>query len=146
MKRLSRVVLAAVCFAFVSVASMAQDELTDQDYKDYAVILLAQKAITDKISPMVNDLIARQEGMTGQRFQELRSKQGEPAKDWEKQFLNLVNKEIKEKQQAATSVVTTLAKHSLGASKYNAVKKAYAQGGDAKAKVDAFMADLVEKP
>ena len=81
MKRLSRVALAAVCFAFVSVASMAQDELTDQDYKDYAVILLAQKAITDKISPMVNDLIARQEGMTGQRFQELRSKQGEPAKD-----------------------------------------------------------------
>ncbi len=142
MKRLSKVVLAAVCFAFVSVAAQAQDEITDQDYKDYAVVMLAQKAITDKISPMVNDLIAKQEGMTGQRFQELRGKKGEPAQEWENQFMTLVNKQIKEKQDAAKDVVGTLAKHSLGASKYNAVKKAYASGGDAKAKIDAFMADL----
>ena len=144
MKRLSKVLLAAFCFALVSVSAQAQDEITDQDLKDYAVIMLAQKAITDKISPMVNDLIAKQEGMTGQRFQELRGKTGEPAKDWEKQFLNLVNKQIKEKQTTAGEVVSTLAKHSLGASKYNAVKKAYAAGGDAKAKIDAFMADLAQ--
>lgn len=144
MKRLSKVLLAVFCFALVSVSAQAQDEITDQDLKDYAIIMLAQKAITDKISPMVNDLIAKQEGMTGQRFQELRGKTGEPAKDWEKQFLTLVNKEIKEKQTAAGDVVGTLAKHSLGAAKYNAVKKAYAAGGDTKAKIDAFMAELAQ--
>lgn len=144
MKRLSKVVLAAVFFAFVSVAAQAQDELTDQDYKDYAIILMAQKSITDKISPMVNDLIEKQEGMTGQRFQELQKKAGEPAADWEKQFMTLVNKQINAKKKAAGTVVSTLAKHSLGASKYNAVKKAYAGGGDAKAKIDGFLAELAQ--
>ena len=144
MKRLSKVLLAAICFALVSVSAQAQDDITDQDLKDYAVIMLAQKAITDKISPMVNELIEKQEGMTGQRFQELRGKTGEPAKDWEKQFMSVVNKQIKAKQDAAGDVVGTLAKHSLGAAKYNAVKKAYAAGGDAKAKIDAFMAELVQ--
>lgn len=124
---------------FGAVQVQAQD-LTDQDYKDYAVILMAQEAITEKISPMVNDLIEKQEGMTGKRFQELRSNSGDPAQDWEKQFLNLVNGEIKKKQDAAKTVLNTLAKYSLGAAKYNAVKKAYAQGGTAKAKVDAFKA------
>lgn len=145
MKRLSQVVLAAVCFALVSVSAQAQEELTDQDYKDYAVILLAQKSITDKISPMVNELIEKQEGMTGQRFQELSDKSGEPAQAWETQFMTLVNKQIDAKKKAAGTVVTTLAKHSLGASKYNAVKKAYASGGDAKAKIDSFMAELVQE-
>lgn len=145
MRRLSKFVLAAVCFALVSVSAQAQEELTDQDYKDYAVILLAQKSITDKISPMVNELIEKQEGMTGQRFQELTDKTGEPAQSWETQFMTLVNKQIDDKKKAAGTVVTTLAKHSLGASKYNAVKKAYASGGDAKAKIDAFMAELVQE-
>lgn len=144
MKRLSNVLLAAFCFTLVSVSAQAQDEITDQDLKDYAIIMLAQKAITDKISPMVNDLIAKQEGMTGQRFQELRGKKGEPAQEWEKKFMTLVNSQIKEKQDAAGDVVSTLAKHSLGASKYNAVKKAYAAGGDAKTKIDGFMAELVQ--
>ena len=146
MRRLFNVALAAVCLTVVSVSAQAQDELTDQDYKDYAIILLAQKSITDKISPMVNDFIAKQEGMTGNRFQESQKKSGEPAADWEKQFMTLVNKQVDAKKKAAGTVVTTLAKHSLGAKKYNAVKKAYASGGDAKSKIDAFMAELVEKP
>lgn len=146
MKRLLNVALAAVCLTLVSVTAQAQDEITDQDYKDYAIILLAQKSITDKISPMVNELIEKQEGMTGQRFQELQSKSGEPAADWENQFMAIVNKQIDAKKKAASTVLTTLAKHSLGAKKYNAVKKAYASGGDAKSKVDSFMAELVEKP
>ena len=65
-------------------------------------------------------------------------------KQWEKQFLALVNKQIDAKKKAAGSVVGTLAKHSLGAKKYNAVKKAYAGGGDAKSKVDAFLAELAQ--
>lgn len=141
MRKLTKMLVIALFVAFGATQIQAQD-LTDQDYKDYAIILMAQEAITDKISPMVNDLIEKQEGMTGQRFQELRNKSGEPAQEWETQFMNLVNGQIKKKQDAAKTVLNTLAKHSLGVKKYNAVKKAYAQGGTAKAKVDAFKASV----
>lgn len=154
MKRLSKVVLAAICFAFVSVAAQAQDEITDQDYKDYAIILLAQKSITDKISPYVNDIIEKQEGIDGNRYAELDAvAKGDVNKlpagttDFEKQFYATIQKRVKDRTDAAGEVVSNLAKYSLGASKYKAVKAAYAKGGDAKSKIDSFMADLVtEKP
>ena len=57
MKKLSKVVMAFMLFGFVSINAVNAQDLTDQDYKDYAIILMAQKAITDKISPYVNDLI-----------------------------------------------------------------------------------------
>ncbi|HEY9117715.1 MAG TPA: hypothetical protein VIN11_07805 [Roseivirga sp.] len=155
MKRLSKVVLAAVCFAFVSVAAQAQDEITDQDYKDYAIILLAQKSITDKITPAVEEYIAKQEGIDNNRFAELEEiAKGDPAKlngsgatEFEITFYKTMqDRVVARKVKAAQTVVSQLATHGLGASKYNAIKKAYASGGDAKAKVDAFMAELVEKP
>ena len=82
--------------------------------------------------------------MTGQRFQELRSKKGEPAQEWETKFLKVVNEEIKKKQKAAQTVVSELAKHSLGTNKYKEVKNAYSSGGDAKMKVDSFMSELAK--
>ncbi|MDW3194626.1 MAG: hypothetical protein R8G66_19770 [Cytophagales bacterium] len=130
------------CLLMVSFANsaLAQDDITDADLKDYAIILMAQKSITDKISPMVNDLIAKQDGMTGKRFQELRKGEGEPAQEWETSFLNVVNGQIKKKQDAAKSVVSTLAKGSLGAKKYSAIKKALKADSAMKAKVDAMVA------
>ena len=69
------------------------------------------------------------------------------ASDLEKQFYGIVQKRVKDRTDAAGVVVNSLAKYSLGASAYNAVKKAYASGGDTKAKIDAMMAELVsEKP
>lgn len=154
MKRLSKIVLAAVCFAFMSVAAQAQD-LTDQDYKDYAIILLAQKSITDKITPTVEEYIAKQEGIDNNRFAELDEiAKGDPAKlsgsgatEFEITFYKTMqDRVVDKKKKAAQTVVSQLATHGLGAKKYNAIKKAYASGGDAKAKIDAFMAELVEKP
>jgi len=149
MKKLSKVVMAFLMLAFVSANAANAQDLTDQDYKDYAIILMAQKSITDKISPMVNDLIEKQEGIDGNRYVELdKAAKGKvenlpaDATDFEKQFYGIVQKEVAKRTKAASTVVGQLARYSLGAKKYNAVKKAYASGGDAKAKVDGYMSSV----
>lgn len=153
MKRLTKALLVCLMVALSSTAVKAQD-ISDQDMKDYAIILLAQKAITDKISPYVNDLIEMQDGIDGNRYAELDAaakgdinKLPADASDFEKQFYATIQKRVDDRKEAAGVVVNNLAKYSLGAKQYNAVKKAYSSGGDAKAKIDAMMAELVtEKP
>lgn len=147
MKTLSKALLACLMLTLVSFSAKAQEEITDQDLKDYAIVLLAQNSIMDKVSPMVNELITKQEGMTGNRFEELRGNKGEPAKDWEKSFLSLVDKQIKKKQDAAKEVTNLLAKNSLGSAKYVQIRNAVKSDKSMQAKIDAFMADLsTEKP
>jgi len=149
MKKLSQVVMAFLLFGFVSVNTMNAQDLTDEDYKDYAIILMAQNAITDKISPMVNELIEKQEGIDGNRYVELDgaakgdvSKLPADATDFEKQFYAVIQKQVDKKKKAAQTVVSQLATHTLGAKKYNAVKKAYKGGGEAKAKIDGYLSSL----
>lgn len=153
MKRLTKALLVCLMITLGSTAVKAQD-LTEQDMKDYAIILLAQKAITDKISPYVNDIIEKQDGIDGNRYAELDAaakgdvnKLPAGATDFEKQFYATIQKRVKDRTDAAGEVVNNLAKYTLGASKYRAVKSAYARGGDTKAKIDAMMAELLtEKP
>ena len=153
MRNLSKAVLAAVMLAFVSVNVAQAQDFTDEDMKDYAVILMAQKAITDKISPYVNGLIEKQDGIDGNRYAELdASAKGDVAKlpadatDFEKQFYGMIQKRVSARKKGAGTVVNTLAKYSLGAKKYNAIKKAYRGGGDVKAKVDGMMAAMSTQP
>lgn len=116
----------------------AQDEVTDADIKNYAIIELAKRSITTGISPMVNDMIEKQEGMTGQRFQELQ-KSTDGAEEWEVQFLGVVNKQIDKKKKAATDVVKLLAANAMGGAKYKATKAAISSDADVKAKYQAYV-------
>ncbi|MBR9999765.1 MAG: hypothetical protein KFF73_12390 [Cyclobacteriaceae bacterium] len=107
----------------------AQDEITDDDLKAYAIANAAVKSITSSISPMVNDLIAKQEGMTGQRFKELQGAGGDAdklaaveAKDWEIKFMEMINGEIEKRKDAAKEVVNLMAKYAMGASTYKAIR------------------------
>ena len=108
MRNLSKAVLALVMLAFVSVNAAQAQDITDADLKDYAIILLAQQSITEKISPMVNDLIAKQEGIDGNRYAELNAaakgnvdKLPADATDFEKQFYSIVQKRVDKKTKAA---------------------------------------------
>ena len=134
--------------AFVSTNMKAQ-EITDADLKDYAIILLAQKSITDKISPMVNAQIAAQEGIDGKRYAELNKaakgkidKLPADATDFEKQFYGIVQKRVDKKTKAAKTVVNTLASNGLGASKYKEIRTAIKSDSAMKAKIDGYMAAL----
>jgi hypothetical protein len=120
-------------------------EITDEDLKNYAIIELAKNSIVSSISPMVNGLIEKQEGMTGNRFQELSACKGDQAKltaanaqEWELKFLEVVNGQVEKRRTAAGDVVKLLAGNALGAAKYKAIKDGIDGGGDVKARYDAI--------
>ena len=125
---------------------LAQDEgISDVELKDYAIIEMAKNSIVNSISPMVNELIEKQEGMTGSRFQELMNCKGDAAKlsaanaqEWEIKFLNLVNGQIDKRRSAAGEVVKLLAGNTLGAAKYNSVKQELGSDPEIKARFDAI--------
>ncbi len=150
MERLMKGIVAVFFLTLTTVVStQAQDAFNDEDLKTYAIIELAKTSITSTISPMVNSLIEKQEGMDGKRFKQLEDAQGDQAKlkaieakDWELQFLELVNKQVDKKKKAAGNVVKLLAGNALGAKKYKAIKAAIQSDPAVKAKVDGYIAKL----
>ena len=58
------------------------------------------------------------------------------------QFLNLVNKQIDKKKDAATEVVKLLASNAMGAAAYKATKAAVTSNPDMKAKFEGYLASL----
>lgn len=132
----------ALGFLLVGFANANAQDVTDEDIKNYAIIELAKNSIVDGISPMVNEMIEKQEGMTGQRFQELQNSNGAEAEDWERQFMDVVNKQIEKKKAAATEVVKLLAGNAMGAAAYKATKSAVTSDATAKAKFESYMAAL----
>jgi hypothetical protein len=134
--------LLALGILLVGFASANAQDVTDEDIKNYAIIELAKNSIVDGISPMVNEMIEKQEGMTGQRFQELQNSSGAAAEDWEKQFMDVVNKQIEKKKAAATEVVKLLAGNAMGAAAYKATKSAVTSDATAKAKFEGYIAAL----
>jgi hypothetical protein len=134
-------VTALSLFSFMLVANGQDQEITDEELKEYAIIQNAVDMITGSISPAVNDLIRRQEGMTGQRFNELR-KAGKNlkeagAQDWEVEFMARVNKMIEDRREAAQEVVRILINNSnMTAAKYNAIRTGLESNQELKARYD----------
>lgn len=142
MKKLASGVLALGLLLAVGITSANAQDVTDEDIKNYAIIDLAKNSIVSGISPMVNDLIQKQEGMTGQRFQQLQKGEGDAAEDWETQFIAVVDKQIDKKKKAATEVVKLLASNAMGAATYKATKAAIKSDPAMKAKFDGYVASL----
>jgi hypothetical protein len=142
MRKMTNAVLALGLLLAVGFTSANAQDVTDEDIKNYAIIELAKNSIIDGISPMVNDMIEKQEGMTGQRFQELQNNSGDPAQEWETKFLEVVNKQIEKKKAAATDVVKLLASNAMGAANYKATKAAITADAAVKAKFEGYLAVL----
>ncbi len=150
--RLTKAVLATVMLVFVGVNAANAQNFTDEDVMDYAVILMAQKSITDKITPAVEEYIAKQDGIDNNRFAELdaiangdasKLPNGTPTEQFERTFYKTMqDRVVAKKKKAAQTVVSQLATHGLGAKKYNAIKKAYKNDSALKAKVDGIMAGM----
>jgi hypothetical protein len=145
MKKLILLFVLSFGFGF----SYAQDEITDDDLRAYAIANAAVKSITSSISPMVNDLIAKQEGMTGQRFKELQDANGNAdklaaieAKEWEIKFLETINSEIDERKEAAKEVINLMAKYAMGASTYKAIRSGLSSDAALQARYAAIEAKM----
>ena len=142
MRKLMNGMLALGLLLAVGFTSVNAQDVTDKDVKNYAIIELAKISIVSGISPMVNDLIKKQEGMTGQRYQQLKKGEGDPAEEWETQFVAVVQKQIDKKKKAATDVVKLLAANAMGAATYKATKAAIKADPAMKATFDGYVATL----
>lgn len=100
---------------------MAQDEITDSDLRKYAIMSQSIEFMKKDISIELNKMIKAQEGMTGKRYKELAATKGDEAKlaaidakDYEKQFIVLVNKMKDERTASIKKVNSDLATKMVG--------------------------------
>lgn len=145
------ILLLAFCFlAFAPFAQAQEVEITDEDLKNYAIIEMAVEMITSSVSPTVNELIKKQEGMTGARFNELR-KMGTTeekmkaggAQDWEIKFMTTIYELMQKRKEAASDVINLLVNNSmLGAAKYQAIKEGLSSDANLKARYDQVAENL----
>ena len=142
MRKLMNGMLVLGLLLAVGFTSVNAQDVTDKDVKNYAIIELAKISIVSGISPMVNDMISKQEGMTGQRYQQLKKGEGDAAEEWETQFMAVVQKQIDKKKKAATDVVKLLAGNAMGAATYKATKAAIKADPAMKATFDGYVAAL----
>ncbi len=144
MKKLN-VLLAFAFFALLSTSALAQDEITDEDLRRYALLDEVVDAMKSEISDLTKEIVAKQEGIDGKRFNELNKGQGEPASEFEQKFMDLVNKKKDERIADIKTVNSILATKMIsgGAKKYKAVKAALKSDEAVKeryAKIQAVMA------
>lgn len=100
---------------------LAQDEIADGDLRKYAVLSQSIEFMKKDVSIELNKMIKAQEGMTGQRYKELAATKGDEAKlaaidakDYEKQFIELVDKLKEERKASMKQVNSELATKMVG--------------------------------
>ncbi len=131
---------------------MAQDEaISDDDLRKYALLSQVIDYMKKDISVELNKMIKAQEGMTGQRYKELSSAKGDEAKlnemgakDFEKQFMTLVNDMMDERKEALKSVNSELATKMVGdkGKVYKKIKADLKTDADLKGRYDAILAQV----
>lgn len=151
MKKLKLLLGALLLFVMSGNVAFAQDEITDDDLRKYALLSQSIEYMKKDISIELNKMIKAQEGMTGQRYKELSSAKGDEAKyaemgaqDFEKKFMELVNEMMDERKAALVSVNSELATKMVGdkGRVYKAIKAALEEDEAIKAKYEAILAQV----
>lgn len=148
-----RVLLLALLMSILGGSTvLAQDEaIEDVDLRKYALLSEVINYMKKDISIELNKMIKAQEGMTGQRYKELASAKGDEAKlavmeakDFEKQFMTLVNGMMDERKEALKSVNSELATKMVGdkGRVYKKIKADLKSDADLKARYDAILAQV----
>ncbi len=147
--------LFTVFFAMLMVVSIVKadgaDEITDEQLWKYALLNEVIDQMKADISTEINGMIANQEGIDGKRYVELSKAGGDEAKlaelgatDFEKQFLDLVEKEKEDRIEAIKTVNQELATKMVGdkGKTYKAIKAALASDSELKARYDEIAAKI----
>jgi hypothetical protein len=141
MRKIS-VIVAGMIMMLLSVSQVqAQDgEISDENLRRYALLMEVVDAMKQEISDNTNKMIKEQEGMTGQRYLELAKGEGEPAKEFETKFMEVVTKMQDDRKEAISTVVQILATKMLpdGGKAYKEIKDALENNADVKARYDAI--------
>lgn len=152
MKKIN-VLLALICLMTISIAGMAQDEITDEDLRRYALMNEVIDVMKAEISVLTNDLIKNQEGIDGKRYVELSAAKGQEAKldelgaqEFEKKFMVLVYEKQEERKEAIKEVNQILATKMLrdGGKTYKAIKEALTTDEAVKSRYEKIKAALAQ--
>jgi len=145
MRKIS-LIFAALFMVFSAGVVNAQEEdyLTDENLRRYAIMMEAVDAMKAEISVSLNDMIKNQEGIDGNRYKELKSGSGEPAKEFETKFMSALDEMIETRKEAIGDVVNILATKMLpdGGKAYKAIKTALASDADVKSRYEAILAQI----
>ena len=121
MKGIKMMILTSMICVFVGNLAMAQEEITDNDLRKYAILSQSINLMKKDISIELNKMIKAQEGMTGKRYKELAATKGDEAKlaaidakDFENQFMDIVNKLMDERKASIKQVNSDLATKMVG--------------------------------
>ncbi len=134
----------------LATGTYAQDVSDAQLYK-YALLEQVIDEMKSEISTAVNELIKNQDGIDGKRYLALSKAKGDEAKlaeleanDFEKQFLELVEKEKAERIKSIKKVNQILATKMLGegGKVYKSLKAALKRDEDLKVRYDKIQSGL----
>ncbi|MCG8383923.1 MAG: hypothetical protein MJA30_00145 [Cytophagales bacterium] len=150
MKKIN-VLLALFFVVLLGNVAQAQDEISDEDLRRYALMMEVIDAMKSEISVLTNNMIKNQEGMTGQRYLELAKAKGNEAKldemgasDFEKKFMTLITEKQDERKEAIKQVNQILATKMLpdGGKAYKAIKDALKSDEALKARYEKIEASV----
>ena len=155
MKTIKWSVFATLFLAMVLVNSAkAQDEITDEQLRKYAVLQEVIDLMKKDISTEINAMIKAQDGITGKRYVEISKTKGNEAKlvelnatDLEVKFLQLTNDLKNNRTEAIKTVNSAIATKMLGekGKVYKRIKGALASDEALKARYDAIVAVIKMK-
>ena len=147
-----KLLLGAVLFVMLSAnIAMAQDEITDEDLRKYAILSQTIEYMKKDISIELNKLIKAQDGMTGQRYLELAKTKGDEAKlaaidaqDYEIKFLEVTDEFKEERTEAIKEANSILATKMVGdkGRVYKSIKAGLKDDADLQARYEAILAQV----
>ena len=151
MKKLKMLLGALLLLVMSGNLVLAQDEITDDDLRKYALLSQSIEYMKKDISIELNKMIKAQEGMTGQRYKELASAKGDEAKldqmeakDFEKKFMEIVNEMMDDRKEAIKTVNSELATKMVGdkGRVYKSIKAALDEDEALKARYEAILSQV----
>lgn len=131
--------------------AMAQDEVSDEEIRKYAILDQVVLYMKKDISVELNKMIKAQEGIDGKRYSELAATKGDEAKlaaagvtDFEKQFLSIVDNMKEERIDAIKVVNSALATKMVGdkGKTYKKIKAELKTDEALKARYAAILAEV----
>lgn len=153
MKKIN-VLLAMLLMVLLGNVAKAQDEISDEELRRYALMMEVIDAMKSEISVLTNSMIKNQEGMTGKRYLELSKAKGDEAKldgmgatEFEKKFMALITEKQDERKEAIKQVNQILATKMLadGGKSYKAIKEALKSDDEVKARYEKIEASIKMK-
>jgi hypothetical protein len=142
-------ILLVTFFVSTTDALFAQEEITDEDLKKYAVTMDSVDHMKQALLEDISEMVKSNEDMTNERYNELskiirdETKLAEAeATPEEIEFIKSVAAKKSEGTAQISSTFQTLAKEYIGAAAYNRVKNALKTDAELKTKYMAYRTEL----